>query len=146
MIGRQLFPKMCGRNFSLPPSSSLHISFHLSLTTHFSSSKNPTFSSLRLAALFIIFFRACVLFSLHFRYLMIWPPFFIKKALRTRFSDAEDTLESLRAEFRLADQPVTDMLATHGSGRPRSFAFEHQVRSLLASGFSSLCLSCTVLI
>jgi hypothetical protein len=43
---------------------------------------------------------------------------------------------------------VTDMVVTQGSGRPRSFAFEHQVRSLLASGRSCLmcvlclCISC----
>ena len=34
-------------------------------------------------------------------------------------------------------RPVTDMLASAGSGRPRSAAFEHQVRSLLASGCSA---------
>jgi hypothetical protein len=33
---------------------------------------------------------------------------------------------------------VTAMVVTNGSGRPRSLAFEHQVRSLLASGWSCL--------
>jgi hypothetical protein len=55
-------------------------------------------------------------------------------------NDAHEEMARLMAELCLADKPVTDMLATRGSGRPRSFAFEHQVRSLLASGLSSLCL------
>ncbi len=37
----------------------------------------------------------------------------------------------------LFGRPVNYMLATSGTGRPRSAAFEHQVRSLLASGCSA---------
>ena len=35
------------------------------------------------------------------------------------------------------ERALTEMVASSGKGRARSFAFEHQVRSLLASGCSA---------
>ena len=44
----------------------------------------------------------------------------------------EQVAEHLKQQWR----PVTEMTAP-GSGRPKSFAFEHQVRTVLASGCSA---------
>ncbi len=48
-----------------------------------------------------------------------------------------EDLEALLAEHATQDErAVTDMTAT-GKGRPKSLAFEHQVRTILASGCSA---------